>query len=184
MITGRSALTIFACVCLLTFTGRMVKQAFGAPKTTKEQASPAVAVKAVKPTSEQIQKPASKIVSSTGLQRPSKTVQKSPRQESPAEPKPMASKSGLQVKVRKKVMPKAVVQPRTDLMYYGILEDSQRYDPRPNPHNAGVPSPQSSDLTHEHFQELDRNQDGMIDPVERAVGRLDIDRDLSNRQFR
>ena len=80
-------------------------------------------------------------------------------------------------------MPKALVQPRTDLIYYGVLEDSQRYDPRPNPKHAGVPNPQTPDLTHDHFQELDRNQDGKIDPVERAFGRIDMDRDLHNRQL-
>lgn len=184
MNTGRSTLTIFACVCLLIFTGRMVKEAFGGQKTAKEQASPAVAVKPVRPSSEQSQKSASKIVPSTGVQRPTKAVQKSPRQEPPAELKPMTSRGGRQVKVLKKVMPKAVVQPRTDLNYYGVLEDSQRYDPRPNSRMAGVPNPQTPDLTHDHFQELDRNQDGKIDPVERAFGRLDMDRDLHNRQLR
>ena len=49
------------------------------------------------------------------------------------------------------------------------------------PRLAGVPSPQTLDLTHDHFQELDRNQDGMIDPVERAFGRIDMDRDLHTR---
>ena len=47
--------------------------------------------------------------------------------------------------------------------------------------SASVPSPQTLDLTHDHFQELDRNQDGMIDPVERAFGRIDMDRDLHTR---
>jgi hypothetical protein len=93
----------------------------------------------------------------------------------------MRSKGGSHVKVQKKVVPKAVVEPRTDLMYYGVLEDPQRYDPRPNPRQAGVPNPQNSDLSHDHFQELDRNQDGMIDPVERAFGRIDMDRDLHTR---
>jgi hypothetical protein len=37
------------------------------------------------------------------------------------------------------------------------------------------------DLQADHFQELDRNQDGVLDPLERAVGRLDIERDLNNR---
>ena len=86
------------------------------------------------------------------------------------------------LKAHKKVAPKAVVQPRTDLIHYGVLEDSQRYDPRPHADSAGVPSPQTVDLTHDHFQELDRNQDGKIDPVERAFGRIDMDRDLHTRQ--
>lgn len=98
-----------------------------------------------------------------------------------AELKPMSSKRGLQVKAHRKVMPKAVVQPRTDLMHYGVLENAQRYDPRPNPHSAGVLNPQTPDLTHDHFQELDHNKDGRIDPVERAFGRIDMDRDLHTR---
>jgi hypothetical protein len=40
------------------------------------------------------------------------------------------------------------------------------------------------DLTFDHFQELDRNQDGVIDPVERAFGRIDMDQDLRSRTLR
>ena len=80
--------------------------------------------------------------------------------------------------------PKAIVQPRTDLMHYGMLEDTHRYDPRPASQTAGVPNPQTPDLTHDHFQELDRNQDGKIDPVERAFGRIDMDRDLHTRALK
>jgi hypothetical protein len=88
------------------------------------------------------------------------------------------------MKTSRKTAVKAVVQPRTDLIPYGMLEDSQRYDPRPRAVSAGVPSPQRLDLTHDHFQELDRNQDGKIDPVERAFGRIDMDRDLPTRPLR
>jgi len=90
-------------------------------------------------------------------------------------------KSRRAIKASKKAAAKAVVQPRTDLIPYGMLEDSQRYDPRPRASSPGVPSPQTLDLTHDHFQELDRNQDGRIDPVERAFGRIDMDRDLHTR---
>ena len=95
--------------------------------------------------------------------------------------KPPSKKNLRVMKAHTTPTPKAVVQPRTDLMHYGILEDSQRYDPRPRADSAGVPSPQTLDLTHDHFQELDRNQDGKIDPVERAFGRIDMDRDLHTR---
>ena len=77
------------------------------------------------------------------------------------------SKRARRVKVHKRELPKAVVQPRTDLMYHGMLESPQRYDPRRNHLGAGVPDPHNPELTHDHFQELDRNQDGTIDPVER-----------------
>ena len=186
MKTGRSALTIFACVCLLIFTERMVKEAFGAQKTTKEPRSSIVAVKSPKPTStsEQAQKPARKTVLPTGLQqRPTEAIQKSTKQV-PSESKQAMQRPPYLLKTQKKVVPKAAVQPRTDLTYYGVLEDSQRYDPRPNSRMAGVPNPQTPDLTHDHFQELDRNQEGKIDPVERAFGRLDMDHDLYNRQLR
>jgi hypothetical protein len=86
--------------------------------------------------------------------------------------------------VHKKAAPKTVVQPRTDLMYYGLLESPQRYDPLRNHLGGGVPDPHISEWTHDHFQELDRNQDGRIDPVERTFGRPDMDRDLHDRQPR
>jgi hypothetical protein len=172
---GRFALTIFACLSLCIFTESIVRQAFG---VQKKSPVPSIGVKTIK--GEPAQKSSSKI-SSTDTDRPPKTFHKSPRQEPPTQLKPMRSKVGSHVKVQKKVVPKAVVEPRTDLMYYGVLEDPQRYDPRPNPRQAGVPNPQNSDLSHDHFQELDRNQDGMIDPVERAFGRIDMDRDLHTR---
>jgi hypothetical protein len=86
---------------------------------------------------------------------------------------------------RRKTKPKAeaIVKPRTDLMYHGLLESPSRYDPRQNHQTTGALAPQTSDLTHDHFQELDRNRDGKIDPVERVFGRLDMDRDLSHRQW-
>src|SRR6267378_921358 len=101
-----------------------------------------------------------------------------------AELKPTSPKSPRRMKVHRKGASKAVVQPRTDLMYHGMLESPQRYDPRRNHIGAGVPDPHTLELTHDHFQELDRNQDGTIDPVERAFGRLDMDRDLHDRQPR
>jgi len=176
----QSALVSLSCICVFLFTEDLVDQTLGAQRTTKEEATPGGAAKSARPSSEQSQNLASKIVSSTGSQR-AKAVQKSPRQRAVTGLKPMSMKRGLQVKVQKKVRPKAVVQPRTNLIHYGILEDSQRYDPRPHSDSAAVRSPQTPELTHDHFQELDRNQDGMIDPVERAFGRIDMDRDLHNR---
>ena len=86
-------------------------------------------------------------------------------------------------KANTKSKARATIKPRTDLMYHGILEDPSRYDPRQNHQTAGAPDPQTPELTHDHFQELDRNRDGKIDPVERVFGRLDMDRDLSQRQW-
>jgi len=102
------------------------------------------------------------------------------RQE-PVESKPGDSKSHKSVKASRKPLRKAVVKPDTDLLVHGILENPQRYDPRPNHRAAVVQNPQIGELTQDHFLELDRNQDGNVDPVERAFGRLDMDRDLRHR---
>jgi hypothetical protein len=83
-----------------------------------------------------------------------------------------------------KTSPKAaVVLPKPDLSYHGILEQPQRYDPRRERGRAGPPTPQAGEVLHEHFRELDQNRDGVIDPFERALGRLDMDRDLAIRQW-
>lgn len=103
---------------------------------------------------------------------------------SPADSRPIHRKVHKKAKARKQTILKAVVQPRQELRYHGVLEDPQRYDPRLNAKASGVPNPQTPELIHDHFRELDRNQDGLIDPVERAVGRLDIDRDLDSHRPR
>jgi hypothetical protein len=77
----------------------------------------------------------------------------------------------------------AIVQPKPDLSYHGILKQPQRYDPSRDRRAGSAPNPQAGDVLHDHFQELDKNRDGMIDPFERAFGRLDMDRDVSNRQW-
>jgi hypothetical protein len=172
--------------CALAWIWAMAGQAVAAQKKAKEHLTP-VSGKDLKPSFIQAQKASSPKVtkevqpSLSESERKTGTVPK-PAMSAQVEPLPPIRKHLRPI--HKKVVPKAVVQPRTDLMYYGVLEDSQRYDPRPNPHTAGVPNPQTPDLIHDHFQELDRNQDGKIDPVERAFGRLDMDRDLHNRQLK
>jgi len=173
-------LIVFGALALMW---AMAEQTVAAPKKSKEQATP-VSGKDLKPSFEQAQRASppkgSKVVQPSLSERKPGTLPK-PAMSAQVEPPPSGRKHIRPI--HKKVTPKAVVQPRTDLIYYGVLEDSQRYDPRPNPHTAGVPNPQTPDLTHDHFQELDRNQDGKIDPVERAFGRIDMDRDLHNRQL-
>jgi len=77
----------------------------------------------------------------------------------------------------------AVVEPKPDLSYHGILERPKRYDPSRERRAGRPPNPQASEILHDHFQELDKNRDGMIDPFERAFGRLDMNRDVSNYQW-
>jgi hypothetical protein len=83
----------------------------------------------------------------------------------------------------KKPVHQAVAEPHPDLSYMGMFEAPQRYDHGRDPRTGGPPNPHAGDVTHDHFQELDHNRDGVIDPFERASGRLDIDRDLANRQW-
>jgi hypothetical protein len=87
-------------------------------------------------------------------------------------------------KVGKKLRPLASVQPKPDLSYHGMLEQPRRYDPGRARKQGTLPNPQAGDLLHDHFQELDKNRDGMIDPFERTLGRLDIERDLTNRHWK
>jgi hypothetical protein len=115
-------------------------------------------------------------------ENPSVTLQR-PAKEGAIDAQKKVRQGHRQGKESKKAKAQAVIKPRTDLMYHGILEDPSRYDPRQNRQTAGAPDPQTPELTHDHFQELDRNRDGKIDPVERAFGRLDMDRDLSTRQW-
>jgi hypothetical protein len=98
-------------------------------------------------------------------------------------PEPRLGKSKRRKSIGKKArsQPKALVKP--NLSYYGLLEQPQRYHPIPGRRRGEVPIPQVDALLHDHFQELDKNRDGTIDPLERAMGRLDIDRDLTTRQW-
>ena len=85
-------------------------------------------------------------------------------------------------KAKAKMRPSAIVQPKPNLSYHGILEQPQRYDPSRDRQTGRVRNPLAGELLHDHFPELDKNHDGMIDPLERALGRLDIDHDVNNRQ--
>jgi hypothetical protein len=82
------------------------------------------------------------------------------------------------VKDNKKHRPQATVKAKPDLSYHGILQRPQRYALGKDHRKGGSPNPHIGDVLHEHFQELDKNHDGAIDPIERATGRIDLDRDL------
>jgi hypothetical protein len=88
------------------------------------------------------------------------------------------------VKSQRKGLIRAFLEPRIDLTPHGLIEDYQRYKPRRDLHTTAAPSPQAPAVVLDHFQELDRNQDSMIDPMERAFSRLDMDRDLDARPRR
>jgi hypothetical protein len=188
MSRGILELVVLGAVCSVAFLAGTVGQTIAAPKKAGESAPAVVAVKPSKQQSEQGQNPSiqragkSPIPTATGRQPEAFQKQAEPVS---TELKPASPKSPRHMKVHKKHAPKAVVQPRTDLMYHGMLESPQRYDPRRNHHvGAGVPDPHNPELTLDHFQELDHNQDGSIDPVERVFGRLDMDRDFHDRRPR
>lgn len=181
MSRGILELVVLGAVCSVAVLATTVGQTLAATTKVKESAPVVVAAKPPKHLSEQGQNPsirrAKKSPIPAATERQPEAIQKQAKPV-PSELKATSPKSPRRMKVHRKRVPKAVVQPRTDLMYHGMLESPQRYDPRRNHLGAGVPDPHNSELTHDHFQELDRNQDGSIDPVERAVGRLDMDRDF------
>jgi len=146
----------------------------------KGQTAPLLTANPAKPLAEQSKEPAKRTADPSFSKPQPEFLQKKMLPESKQAP----VKSHRQVKAHKKLAPKATAQPRTDLKYQGMFEDTQRFNPRRNSRAAGVPNPQISDLAHDHFQELDRNHDGRIDPVERALGRLDMERDLDDHQLR
>ena len=187
MSRGILELIVRGAVCSVALLATSVGQTIAATQKAKEPAPVVVAAKPHKQQSEQGQNSTIQLAKKSPIpaatERQPEAIQKQAKK-TPSESKPTTPRAHRHVKVHKKVVPKAVVQPRTDLMYHGMIEDSQRFDPRPNHRTAGVRNPQTPDLTHDHFQELDRNQDGRIDPVERAFGRLDMDRDFYDRQPR
>ncbi|HJT20735.1 MAG TPA: EF-hand domain-containing protein [Nitrospira sp.] len=109
--------------------------------------------------------------------RPPRPVHAQGRQNT-AEPPAQHRMSHHPMSKSKKVLPKATLGSDLDPKPHGMLQDSRRYDSRLGFRTSGLQDPQLQHVSYEHFQELDRNQDGRIDPVERAFSRLDMDRDL------
>lgn len=185
MSRGILKLVVLGAVCSVTVLAITVGQTIAATKKARESAPIVVVAKPTKQQSGQGQNPSIQRVKKSptpaATERQPEAIQQQAKPV-PTEHKPTSPKRHRRMKVHKKGVPNAVVQPRTDLMYHGMLESPQRYDPRRNHLGAGVPDPHTPELIHDHFQELDRNQDGKIDPVERAFGRLDMDRDLSTHQ--
>lgn len=88
-------------------------------------------------------------------------------------------------KLKRRAQPMTVVEPQppipANVAHFGMLEQPRRYDYRRDRRTGRVIVPQTTGLLHDHFQELDQNHDGVIDPFERAVGRLDIEHDATKR---
>lgn len=187
MSRGILELVVLGAVCSVAILATTFGQTSAATIKAKDSAPVFVAAKPPKQPSDQgqaspIQRAKKSSVPAATERQPEATQKQA--KPVPAELKQTSPKSPRHMKVHRKRAPKAVVQSRTDLMYHGMLESPQRYDPRRSHLGTGVPDPYNPELTHDHFQELDRNQDGSIDPVERTFGRLDMDRDLHNRRPR
>jgi hypothetical protein len=187
MSRGILELVVLGTVCSVALLATTVGHTNAATKKAKEPAPVVVAAKPHKQQPDQGRNSpvqlAKKSPTPAATERQSGAIQKQAKLVS-TELKPTSPKSSRRMKAHRRKAPKAVVQPRTDLMYHGMLESPQRYNPRRNHLGAGVPDPDNPELTHDHFQELDRNQDGTIDPAERAFSRLDMDRDLYDRRPR
>ena len=181
------ALVVLGAICSVAVLAATAGQTIAATNKAKEPAPVVVAAKPAKQQFKQGESPtiqrAKKGPIPSVAETQSEAIQKQAKL-APTEVKPTNPRSSRHMKIHRKRVPKAVVQPRTDLMYHGMLESPQRYDPRRNHLGAGVPDPHNPELAHDHFQELDRNQDGQIDPVERTFGRPDMDRDLHDRRPR
>jgi hypothetical protein len=184
MSRGILEFVVLGTVCSVVLLATTAGQTIGGIIKAKEPAPVVVAAKPHKQQPDQGRNSpvqlAKKSPTPAATERQPEAIQKRAKPVS-TELKPTSPKSPRRMKAHKRRVPKAVVQPRTDLTYHGMLESPQRYDSRRNHLDAGVPDPHNSELTHDQFQELDRNQDGSIDPVERAFGRLDMDRDFHDR---
>lgn len=173
---------IFLALAVLALSdlGELDQAAFAASAKSKKEAQQTVTQAAVsdqKATERYSKSSAKKVLKHVA----EKSVTPEPQSKKPSD-QPVR-KTRRHGKTSKKLKPPATIQPKPDLSYHGILEQPQRYDPSREHRKGGAPNPQAGELLHDHFQELDKNRDGMIDPFERAFGRLDIDRDLTNRQW-
>lgn len=111
-------------------------------------------------------------------------VEKSPSLEKGKGPKEQSiRRAHRRARAAKPLRPQATLTPKPDVSYHGLLQQPQRYVPHYEHGKGGVPNPNAGALLHEHFQELDKNRDGSIDPFERALGRLDLERDLADHQW-
>lgn len=181
----RCSLRVLISTCLVASTWVSIDHVFAATKHTKEPATAVAVPKPAKQHSVQKQnsplQQANKSPLLTARKRQPEAIQKQAKPVLTAR-QSKRPKGYRRVHVHKPSALNAVVKPRTDLMHHGMMESSQRYNPRRNHLGAGVPDPYNPELTHDHFQELDRNQDGAIDPVERTIGRPEMEWDLSTHQ--
>ncbi|HEY6085948.1 MAG TPA: hypothetical protein VIU63_11175 [Nitrospira sp.] len=173
------------CIVVLVAAGIVEGQAAVPAKKLKESTSGTAANTVPKPSNEQKSRRPNSSEKKKGLRAvPEKPVpvHANHKDMTSLRLKSKTSESLRHSKLSKKTEPKAILQPTMNPAFHGMLQDSQRYDARLNRHTTGLRNPQTDEFVHDHMQELDRNRDGKVDPVERVFGRLDMDRDLQDRQ--
>jgi hypothetical protein len=82
---------------------------------------------------------------------------------------------------RKPVPSETVAESMPGIAHDSLLAAPHRYRLNRGDRNSVVVTPHPGDLVQDRFLELDKNRDGFIDPLERATGRLDIERDIISR---
>ncbi|BFU95841.1 MAG: protein of unknown function [Nitrospira sp.] len=178
----RAQQSIGVCVCVAVLIGTLVSPGQAGVSEAKEQVSPAVGTEKKpweKPTKQGALSGARANQRPVGDQR-AHVVQR-PKHVAGTFPA-RRSKSPRHTHVSRIPKAKVMIQPsQRELVFHGLLETPQRYDPRLNHRTARMPAIQTPDVARDHFLELDRNQDGHVDPVERTFGRLDMEHDLQPR---
>ena len=171
----RQWILVVLAVLILSGIGAMETSALGASIKSKKETKPSAAPSPVAAGSPR----APKVSSTQAENQPQRRMGKGLAVDPGKNPADQAvGQAHPRLKGNQKHRSQATVQAKPDLSYHGILERPQRYDPRRDHRKRGSPNPQIGDVLHDHFQELDKNHDGAIDPVERATGRIDLDRDL------
>jgi len=157
--------------CVLSWTVEHAPSALAASAKKKEvppsSAFRSAAAKSIAPS-------ANALRAQSGLQGRSPAMESNPK---PVERDIRQARRQFKKRNRKHRSP-AIIEAKPDLSFLGILEGPHRYDSRLGHRKGGRPSPQVGNVLHDQFQELDKNHDGAIDPLERAISRIDLDRDL------
>jgi len=181
----RYALVMIGSACALVLFGNKADHVLAVQKPVREQAQAASPQKSSQLEPERPKKSrtlsARQLGARIGSERQLGIISPGRKQIS-SETKPARAKGRQRMNLRKKKVLSPATKPPIGIRDHGVLMDARRYDPSPRSGKGGISNPLTEEIRHDHFQELDRNRDGVIDPLERAIGRLDIERDMSDQR--